>query len=85
MAGNKQVRIEELLSYTIPLYGNRHFKPYFTALVTDGERRQVCRSKGDTFDDHAPYQYITFRRKRYKVINIGSLYQPNYQLKEVEK
>lgn len=76
-----EIKIQELLSYNIPYFGNVHTQPYFTAIVTDGKKTQVCKSKGDKVGDKEMYQYITFNRKRYKVFNTGTLYAPNLRLK----
>lgn len=78
------VKITKLLNYVIPYFGNNHYMPYFTAEVTDGNTTKVCKSKGDKIGDNSGYQYITFNRKRYKVVNNGSMYHPILSLILVE-
>lgn len=73
-------RIKALLSYNIPFFGNERTRPYFTAIVTDGTRTQVCKSKGDRSGDAETCQFLTFNRKRYKVINRGTMYAPDLHL-----
>ena len=70
-----------VIKWVIPYFGNKHFQPYGTLLVTEGEHTQVCRTKGDTYSEASSIgQYVTFRRKRYKVINNGGLYSPQIEL-----
>ena len=54
------------------MYGNRHIMPYGTLLVTDGVDTKVCKTKGDLYTDDCDYQYITFKRKRYRLIHENS-------------
>lgn len=63
-----EVRIKRILSWTIPFFGNHHIMPYGTILVTDGETEKACKTKGDLEWDNVGYQYITFKRKRYRVV-----------------
>lgn len=73
-----------IIEWVIPYFGNKHFMPYGTLLVTEGEHTQVCRTKGDRYDTVSSIgQYVTFRRKRYKVINNGGLYSPQIVLKRL--
>lgn len=67
----KEVRIKQILDWTFPSFGNRHCMPYGSLLVTDGETTKVCKTKGDLDTDTCDYQYITFKRKRYRVIRVG--------------
>ena len=78
-----KVVITSIVRWTIPIRGNSHFLPYGTLRVTDGVTTKNCRTKGDRWVDHDGYQYITFKRKRYKVINSGTLHFPMLSLKEV--
>ena len=77
------LRIKSFVSYSIPYFGNAHTMPFFTIVVTDGTTTQTCKSKGDKVGDKENYQYITFKRKRYKVTNKGTLYTPNLQFTPV--
>lgn len=70
------IKIKSILSWTIPYFGNSHYCPYGVLQVTDGTTTKPCRTKGDTIYDTTGYQYITFNRRRYKVINNGRLYAP---------
>ena len=63
-----EVRIKQILEWTYPMYGNVHIMPYGKLLVTDGIDTEVCATKGDKYSDKVDYQYITFKRKRYKLI-----------------
>lgn len=74
MDENKQVRIKKVISWTIPYFGNRHTMPYGKLLVTDGETEKVVSTKGDTLDSYPKYycQYITFKRKPYKVVTYAN-------------
>jgi hypothetical protein len=78
-----KVEITSIVSWAIPFFGNSHFLPYGTLRVTDGVTTKNCQTKGDRLGDHDGYQYITFKRKRYKVINSGTLHFPMLSLKEV--
>jgi len=76
------VRIKRVVSWTIPYFGNDHIMPYGEFEVTDGTTTKYCKTKGDRLYDNCDYQYITFNRKRYKVVHL-----PNNRLtlKEIEK
>ena len=76
MANKNIVRIKAILNWTIPYFGNKHIMPYGTLLVTDGTEEKVCKTKGDLEYDNSDYQYITFQRKRYRVVNKGRLHCP---------
>lgn len=67
---NTQVRVKRVIDWTIPYFGNRHTMPYGKLLVTDGTDYKVVTTKGDTLDTYKRYgcQYITFKRKAYKVV-----------------
>ena len=69
------IRVKKLIDWTIPMCGNRHSIPYGVLLVTDGKTEQRCKTKNDLWTDHGR-QYIVFKRRRYYVINNGSLYYP---------
>ena len=74
----------KIIKWVIPYYGNKHFIPYGTLLVTDCEHTQVCRTKGDKYSEISSVgQYVTFRRKRFKVTNNGSLYAPQIELTRI--
>lgn len=62
------VKIKQVLSWTIPFFGNDHIMPYGSLLVTDGTSERVCHTHGDRYYDNAGYQYITFNRRRYEVL-----------------
>ncbi len=66
-----EVKIVKVVSWTFPYFGNVHFMPYGILRVTDGTDTKDCKTKGDTIYDDCGYQYITFKRKRYKVVNNG--------------
>lgn len=76
-------KIKQIIDWTIPYYGNRHIIPYGKLLVSDGETEKICKTKGDTEFEHG-LQYITFKRKRYLVVNCGSMYSPKLKLENYE-
>lgn len=73
------IRVKSLIDWTIPTYGNNHSIPYGVLLVTDGKTEERCKTKNDLWTDHGR-QYIVFKRRRYYVINKGSLYCPMLEL-----
>jgi hypothetical protein len=73
----------KIISWTIPYFGNNHIMPYGVLQVSDGVTTKNCKTKGDKWDDTDGYEYINFKRKRYKVINIGEFYSPKIKLKLV--
>lgn len=77
------VKIKSIVSWTIPYFGNNHYCSYGVLQVTDGTTTKNCRTKGDVVGDTIGYQYITFNRRRYKVVNKGRLYSPALTLRPV--
>ena len=77
----KEVRVKGIVSWTYPYFGNNHVMPYGVLLVTDGVDEKACRTKGDRWDDgwDGP-QYITFKRKRYRVIREGRSFAEKFRL-----
>lgn len=69
--------IEKVISWTIPLYGNKRTFPYAMLLVNDGKIKKIIRTKEDSIGS-----YITVNRKRYRIRNNGSLYCPNLEVAE---
>ena len=65
-----EVHIEKVLYIIHPKFGDKHKIPYGVFLVSDGLDTKKCRTKGDMVGDKGP-QYITFKRKRYKVTITG--------------
>ena len=61
----------KVADWTIPYCGNKHCVPYGTLIVSDGNRKERCKTKGDKWDDIGP-QYIVFNHRQYKVINKGT-------------
>lgn len=76
----EQVRIIAVVFWTIPYFGNKHWCPYGVLKVSDGKTSKICRTKGDVLGDSTGYQYITFNRHRYEVIDRGSLHSPRLSL-----
>jgi hypothetical protein len=74
----------QVIDWIIPHFGNTHIMPYGTLRVTNGEVTKICKTKGDRNTDIVGYQYITFQRKRYKVMNVGSLYSPKIKLEIIK-
>lgn len=76
MAGEieNQVRIKRIVNWTFPYFGNRHTMPYGKLEVTDGADTKIVSTKGDTVETYDRYgcQYITFKRKPYKVCGWAS-------------
>ncbi len=75
--------IVKIIEWILPYFGNRHIIPYGKLLVSDGVDKKICKTKGDTEFERGP-QYITFKRKRYRVVNEGTRHNPNLILKDYE-
>jgi len=56
----------KVVDWNIPYCGNVHSIPYGTLIVSDGKRKERCKTKGDKWDDIGP-QYIVFNKRQYKV------------------
>jgi len=69
------VKIEKLIGYIIPLYGNKRVLPYGSLVVSDGIDKKIV----DIKEDRGRWYFI-FKRKRYYISNIGSLYNPHFQI-----
>lgn len=74
----------KVADWTIPCYGNVHSIPYGTLIVSDGNRKERCKTKGDKWNDIGP-QYIVFNKRQYKVINRGTLYYPKIELEPIRR
>ena len=83
-----------LYHWVVPMYGNKHYCPYGTLGIeykdndTNTTERVYAKTKGDTYTkdfNDCPYQYITIKGWRYKVINKGSMYNPIIELKKLRK
>lgn len=72
----------KIADWTIPYCGNVHSIPYGTLIVSDGNRKERCKTKGDKWDDIGP-QYIVFNHRQYKVINQGTLDYPKIELEPI--
>ena len=70
------MRVKKILSYTIPLYGNRRIFPYGRMRVEHEGKEYVVRF-GD-IDDQDRF-YITAARRRFYFRNTGSLYAPHFE------
>lgn len=70
----KMITIVKVVDWTIPLFGNKRIFAYGKLLVSDGKMRQLVTTKEDSSG-----LYITFNRKRYRIRNNGSLYNPLLQ------
>lgn len=70
------MEVKKILSYTIPLYGNRRIFPYGRMRVEHEGKEYVARF-GDT-DDQGRF-YITAARRRFYFRNTGSLYAPRFE------
>ena len=83
----KRLRIKRVVEWTIPYFGNRHTMPYGKLEVTDGETTKVVSTKGDTLDTYPRYycQYITFKRKAYKVVIWREGHLNKMRLEPIEK
>lgn len=66
----------EILSYTIPLYGNRRIFPYGRMKIEHEGEETVVRF-GEV--DSEGLYYITYNRKKYRFRNVGSLYNPVFE------
>ena len=83
----KGIRIT-IISWTIPMFGNRHTCPYGWLRVQGeiGKRYYdvSVKTKGDLDTDKSP-QYVVIGRQRYKVRNFGTLYFPQLALERWDK
>lgn len=70
------MRVKKILSYTIPLYGNRRIFPYGRMRVEHEGKEYLVRF-GD-IDDQGRF-YITAARRRFYFRNTGSLYSPRFE------
>lgn len=70
------MEVKKILSYTIPLYGNRRIFPYGRMRVEHEGKEYVVRF-GD-IDDQGRY-YITASRRRFYFRNTGSLHAPRFE------
>lgn len=70
--------IKKIRSWTIPMFGNTHLFSYGVLVVSDGETTKECRTR-----EEGPMTFITFKRKRYEVVNNGRLYQPGLALRPI--
>lgn len=67
------MRIIEIKSWTVPMYGSRHTVPYGLAIVEhNGVQKTVKLGRVD----QNGVTYLTFNRRRYYYKNIRSLYNP---------
>lgn len=71
--GEEDMECVKILSYTIPMFGNRRSWLYGKLLVKHNSKEKVVRF-GKT--DEVGRNYITFNRKRYYFRNVGDLYSP---------
>ena len=67
------MRIIEIKSWTVPMYGSRHTVPYGLAIVEhNGVQKTVKLGRVD----QNGVTYLTFNRRRHYYKNIRSLYNP---------
>lgn len=59
------LEVVQIIKYTIPFFGNKRSHPYGKIKVSDGKDTKIVNFENDSF---------TFKRKRYQLENIGSLY-----------
>lgn len=71
----------KILSYTIPMFGNKRVLPYGKMLVEHEGEQKVVAFGGQ----EAGRPYILFNRKRYYFQNDGSLYNPKFVLEGEEE
>ena len=82
--------------WTIPMYGNKHTMPYGTLYVEIAYKEHpfecmkteflYASTKGDMEGDKEGYQYVTIKRWRYKVVQVGgTMYKPKFQLRPMKK
>lgn len=69
--------VEKVIDYMVPFLGNKRVLPYATLLVSDGKITKVIKTKEDQNG-----QYLVFKKKRYGIKNLGSLYCPRLQITE---
>lgn len=72
---NIKLKIEKIADYTVPLFGNKRILPYGSLIVTDGETTVTAKIR-----DEGGRQYITFKKRKYFVRNVGELYIPRYTI-----
>lgn len=76
---NEVPKIIKVKSWTIPMFGNSHCAPYGVLVVSDGETTKECRTQ-----ENPCHTYITFKRKRYIVVNSGQLHFPRLHLESAD-
>lgn len=69
-----------ITKWVVPLYGNRFSQPYGVILCSDGTVQQICRTRQPEGGEGCFAQYVFFRRRKYLVVNDGSLYRPKLRL-----
>ena len=81
------VRITRVVEWVHPYFGNRHFMPYGRLEVTDGETTKIVSTKGDVLGEFERYgcQYITFKRKPYRVVKYYEGNTKKVKLEPIEK
>ena len=63
-----EVRVNGIVSWTYPYFGNNHVMPYGVLLVTDGETEKACRTKGDRWDDGCDWPQIATMTNAWPVL-----------------
>ncbi len=70
------MKIVGITGYTIPMFGNKNALPYGKLIVMEendrGKKSVPIRT------EEGGKQFIVYKRKRYYVSNIGSLYSPSF-------
>ena len=72
-------KVIKTIDHTVPFFDNKRTLPYATLEVTD-VAGPVARVKVN--ETPSGEQYITYKRAKYPVVNTGSLYSPNWVIKE---
>lgn len=67
------LKIIEIIKYTIPLYGNKQINPYGKIIISDGDILKIVKFENYSFN---------YKRKKYYIENINSLYNPIFIVKE---
>lgn len=71
------VKIVDIISWTLPMFGNNRCLPYYTLRISDGNTSKLVKTKED-----GPNIYFIFNRRRYYIHNKGTMYSPNLYIGE---
>ena len=76
------VILMDIVQWIIPTFGNRHIMPYGKLKVYDKKTGEIkiVKTRGDLATDNPTPQHIFFKRRKYLVVNSGTLWFPKLKL-----